>query len=58
MNLENENSTQSTVQTQYITPEGCQVVLHFNGLSAASDVSESIAQVLVMAAIRQKDEAS
>lgn len=58
MNLENEKSTQPTVQTQYITPEGCQVVLHFNGLSATSDVSESIAKVLVMAALRQKDEAS
>lgn len=57
MNLENENNAQPTVQTQYITPEGCHVVLHFRCLSAASDVSESIAKVLVMAALRQKDEA-
>ena len=57
MNLENENNAQPTVQTQYITPEGCHVVLHFCCLSAASDVSESIAKVLVMAALRQKDEA-
>lgn len=58
MNLENENNAQPTVQTQYITPEGCHVVLHFSCLFAASDVSESIAKVLVMAALRQKDEAS
>ena len=58
MNLENENNAQPTVQTQYITSEGCHVVLHFRCLFAASDVSESIAKVLVMAALRQKDEAS
>ncbi len=58
MNLENENNAQPTVQTQYITSGGCHVVLHFSCLSTASDVRESIAKVLVMAALRQKDEAS
>ena len=57
MNLENENNAQPTVQTQYITPEGCHVVLCFRCLSAVSDVSKSIAKELVMAALRQKDEA-
>ena len=59
MNLENENNAQPTVQAQYThNVGGCHVVLHFSCLSTASDVRESIAKVLVMAALRQKDEAS
>ena len=59
MNLENEKAAHSTVQTQYTTPDGCHVYLHFNQQHLCNhSISESIAKVLVLAALRQKEDES
>lgn len=58
MDLENEKTAHSTVQTQYTTPDGCHVHLHFNHQQQLCNysISESIAKVLVLAALRQKED--
>lgn len=56
MNLDNRTNAQPAVQTVYTTPTGCLVTLRFGDSREDHAIRTSIAQALVQAAQRQKEE--